>query len=360
MIDRSAQPSSFGWQFQIVTAISLAINNINEATSINVEGPLQDIEITLSNNHIIFGQAKSYAEIDAEETNNTGWNEKLSSAITGLFEDFLKQQKNSEFKYLVNYPYPLGKNKGGKTNFHTNEYGDILGTELTERQVKILYDILHNSKDKDISELSSNEFNSSFEQFLKQLSIRTCRFTNISGDRRFSKLDLLIKDFLDTNHFNTSVKKLRQYWFNQGFANSSQKFALSRTEFLFAIVLVDNVLSKTDLFGRRYNPQKINQIYDRFVDIIEHTISMEEFNRQLVADILDYFRLEDIVDYYYSDEDAEKFTDTYLDNYLPYFKLNNLSESDQRLLTRFALARCLEEQELMSRLFNKGAIKNAN
>lgn len=360
MIDRGAQASAFGWNFQIVTAISLAINNIEEAESINVEGPLQDVEITLSDGNVIFGQAKSCADIAVEETNDTGWNEKLTSAIVGLFEDFLKQREHSEFKYLVNYPYPLGKNKGGKTNFHKDDYGDLFGEELTAQQRKIIYDVLQSSGDADISTLLSEQFEIAFKQFLSKLSIRTCRFTNLTSDRKFSKLDTLIQDFLDTNHFNTSVKKLRQYWFDKGFENATQKFSMTRTEFLFAIALVDNVLSKDDLFGHRYHSKKISELYDRFVDVIESTISLEEFNRQLVSDILDYFKLDDIDDYYYDDEEAEQFTSHYLLEYLHYFELNNLSDKEQKLLTRFALARCLEEQELMMKLLRKGKIKNAN
>ncbi|WP_304056928.1 hypothetical protein [Levilactobacillus namurensis] len=360
MIDRSAQPSSFGWQFQIATGISLALNNISRTRSINIEGPLQDVEITFFDGEILYGQAKAYGDTDVEETNNTGWKEKLSSAITGLFEDFLKHKTASEFKYLINYPYPLGKNKGGKTNFHQNDYGDIQGTELTDKQVKIIYDILKDCKDVDITSLSNEELDSEFNHFLQHLSIRTCRFTNFTSDRKFSQLDSLIRDFLNNNNFDVSVKKLRQYWFSKGFENSSQKFSLTRTEFLFAIALVDDVLSKTELFGRRFHAKKINQLYDRFVDVIASVTTLEDFNRKLVADILSYFKLNDMDDYYYDDEEAEEFTAYYLDSYTHYFKLPNLTNKEQQLLTRFALARCLEEQELMTRLFNKGEIKDAN
>ncbi|WP_341778636.1 hypothetical protein [Levilactobacillus sp. HBUAS70063] len=359
MVDRSAHPSAFGWEFQIVTAISLAINNIENTVSINFEGPLEDVEVSLSDGHVIFSQAKSYAKTDIDEANNTGWNVKLTSAITGLFEVYLKQPDNSEFKYLVNYPYPLGKSKGGKTNFRVNEYGEISGTELTSQQVKIIREILQNCQDDDITKLSSEEFDSSFYQFLNHLSIGTYRFTNFKSDRRFSSLDSLIKDFLDANRFSTSVVRLRNHWIKQGETNLTQKDPVTRTEFLFAIALVDNTFSGNELFGQKVNTKQISRVYDRFVDTIEHAISMEDFNRELTADVLDYFELDNIDDYFYSDDEAIKFTEHYLENYLKYFKLNNLPESEQRLLTRFALARCLEERDLMSRLFNKGEIKNA-
>lgn len=359
MIDRGAQESEFGWQFQIYSAITLALKNIENTKFINIEGPKQDVELILDNGKIILGQAKAYGKVDVEESTTTNWKSKLESGIVGLFEDFLDKNKNTDFKYLVNYPYPLGKINGGKTNFKPNEYGAIFGDELTARQKGILKETILNSDDKQITQLSTKELNGNLNSFINQLSIETCNFTNFrENNRRYSSLNNLIKDFLDTNHFNVSVNKLRDYWISQGFKNGSQKLALSRIDFLFGIAIVDNTLTKDELFGRKISISSLNKLFDRFINVIESVISLEDFNRKLVANILEFFKIDDINDYIYDDIAAESFTDFYIEDYVSYFKIQSLTEKEQRLLTRFALARCLEEQDLFIRIIGKGELKN--
>lgn len=359
MTNRGAQESEFGWQFQVYSAITLTLNNIANVQSINVEGPKQDIELYLDNGKIIFGQAKAYGKSDAEVATQTNWKNKLDSGIIGLFENFLEKSKNIDFKYLVNYPYPLGIQDGGKTNFKPNEYGDIFGEELTIKQKNILKKLITNSKNENIRALTKEELNKKIDIFFTKLSIRTCNFTNfIAKNRRFSNLDNLIKDFLDTNHFNVSVTKLRDFWISQGIQSGSQKLSLNCTDFLFGIMIVDNTLTKNELFGRKMSVNNANKLFDRFREVIDSITSLEDFNRKLIADILKYFKLDDADDYLYDDIEAESFTDHYLDDYLSYFEVPTLSIKEQKSLTRYALARCLEELDLFTRIINKGDLKN--
>ncbi len=136
-INRNGNASEFGWQFQIESGIIAALKDINKIKSINIEGPLQDVQLRLNNGGEILIQAKSYAGVPIEEDTKTGWSDKLTSAMIGLFEDYI-QDKNNTLKYYFNFPYPLGKEKGGKRNFGLDKFGEVYGDELTTDQRKII------------------------------------------------------------------------------------------------------------------------------------------------------------------------------------------------------------------------------
>ncbi|MBT9671110.1 hypothetical protein GPK34_03580 [Secundilactobacillus kimchicus] len=361
---RNASDSEFGWQFQVVVGIELALQNIEKTKWINIEGPLQDVELKLSSGHSIFAQAKSYARTDVDDSNNTSWSTKLESGIIGLFEDFVRDSEDNEYKYLVNYPFPLGKNHGGKSNFRPGSIGEIQAVELSKMQLKIIKDILleartDSSESKIIKELSETLFETKFEQFIQVFSVGTCEFTNfVSNPRKFNFLDTQIKEFLVENNLDVSYQRLRRFWMDQGFNDATNPVHMSRTEFLFPIFLSKSTVMKMDIFGRRVGEKRIAQLYDRFLNIIETLTSSDDFNRQLEADVLTYFHLGSIEDYAYDDAAAEEFVDSILSEYLHYFKLRNLQSNEQRELTRFALARCLEEQVLLNKIYSEGGMKS--
>lgn len=360
-IDRSDQGGEFGWQFQIASGIILALNNINKAKSINIEGPQQDVEITLNDGRKILGQAKAYSGNDAEEESaKTGWSIKLKSGIVGLFENFISDPVNLDCKYITNFPYPLGKNKGGKTNFSPKYYGDLFGQDLTAKQVEILKKMMRDSVDKQIQDLNQDDFDDFFSRFINHLTIRTSSFTNIRGSRRFAALDNKIKDFLERNEFHSSYTRLREQWMSKGLANGSEPFAMERIDFLFSIVLVDGTFSKNELFGRKIRDKKISDLYDRFREIVEENVLEGDFNRSLTADILEYFNIKSTDDYFYDDEEAEEFTNYYLKKYVSYFEIDNLSAAEQKGLTRFVIARFLEDQDVIARLCKEGGLKNVD
>jgi hypothetical protein len=360
--DRGAQYSEFGWQFQIVCGIILALNNARNFTGVNIEGPRQDVEIDFENKKKILGQAKAYAKTDIEETGATGWSKKLESGIVGLFENFLTTNNVEEFQYIVNFPFSLGQKNGGRTNFHQYQYGKIMGDELTDKQNAILFEPIKNSNSAIIKEMSSDNLKRNFERFSERLVIRNIMFINLKDEKtRFSELDNLIRDFLADNQFSTSVSKLRNHWLGEGLKNGSQKLSLSRTRFLFGILLMDDTFSSDQLLGKKIGRDKAHQLYDRFVSTVEEVSALEEFNRSLTADILTFFpNLDSIDDYFYSEDETIEFVREHTDKYVKYFSMNNLSEHERKSLTRFALARCLEQNDIINRLLSKGEIRSAS
>ena len=151
-INRNGNASEFGWQFQVESGIIAALKDINKIKNINIEGPLQDVQLRLNDGSEILIQAKSYAGVPIVESTKIGWSDKLTSAMIGLFEDYI-QDKNNTLKYYINFPYPLGKEKGGKGNFRLNKFGEFYGDELTTSQKKIIRDKITSFVNKESNKL---------------------------------------------------------------------------------------------------------------------------------------------------------------------------------------------------------------
>ena len=87
-IDRNAAESAFGWQFQVHAAIVLALKNIEDMSSIEVEGDMDDIEVELQNGMSVYCQAKAHYK--ANEPGN-GSTTRLSEAMKTLADDLRKE-----------------------------------------------------------------------------------------------------------------------------------------------------------------------------------------------------------------------------------------------------------------------------
>lgn len=57
-VNRCADASVFGWDFQINSAIYLFLKNIDDISRIKVEGEKEDIELYLDNEKKIYAQVK--------------------------------------------------------------------------------------------------------------------------------------------------------------------------------------------------------------------------------------------------------------------------------------------------------------
>lgn len=103
MIDRSANGSFNGKNFQTVAAISLILDHIHDFQKVKNEGPIEDIVIVLQNGHMILAQAKSSANGAA---NNALSN--LGEGLETLVEHYI-EYPNSEMIYITNIEKMLGQ-----------------------------------------------------------------------------------------------------------------------------------------------------------------------------------------------------------------------------------------------------------
>lgn len=358
--DRNANATEFGWQFQIFSGIVAALNDINNIKSINIEGVEQDVELEQNNGNKILIQAKAYTKADINDTNATEWGEKLASAMNGLLENYVDDKRNI-LKYYVNFPYPFGvKRKGSKSNFSIGNYGEIYGTELNDVQKRIIKDKIASYIDEGKSRITKAQLKDNYSNFISKIIIRNCLFTNFRDkNRKYEQLDSLIKEFLEKNKLDVSVKRLRDYWIAEAFDNGSYKVSIDRDNFLFGIIIVKNSFSSHELMGRRIGHNKVINLYDRFRSIIDRTFALEEFNRMLISDILHLENIQNINEYNYDEETISKLINKVYVKYEPYFSLENISHTEVEELTKYALQHFLLEEDIINKLL-RGELLNVD
>ena len=83
IVNRNASFSEFGWEFQTNAAIVLFIRNIEDASSVRVEGAHEDIEITLYDGTVIYAQAKARAGNEPGK----GSTDRLDGALKTMADD---------------------------------------------------------------------------------------------------------------------------------------------------------------------------------------------------------------------------------------------------------------------------------
>ena len=129
-IDRNAAESAFGWQFQVHAAIVLALKNIEDMSSIEVEGDMDDIEVELQNGMRVYCQAKAHYK--ANEPGN-GSTTRLSEAMKTLADD-LRKEDCTKAVYVTNDRLLFGK-RINADNFSDGAFYSFCELELEQRAV---------------------------------------------------------------------------------------------------------------------------------------------------------------------------------------------------------------------------------
>ena len=129
-IDRNAAESAFGWQFQVHAAIVLALKNIEEMSSIEVEGDMDDIEVELQDGMRVYCQAKAHYK--ANEPGN-GSTTRLSEAMKTLADD-LRKEDCTKAVYVTNDRLLFGK-RINADNFSGGAFYSFYELEPEQRTV---------------------------------------------------------------------------------------------------------------------------------------------------------------------------------------------------------------------------------
>lgn len=194
--DRNAAYSAFGWDFQVHTAIMLAIRNIRDMTSITVEGSTEDVEIWFGEERRLYCQAKAHAKANCPGEGSTG---RINDAMNSLAEAFAKDDCIG-LVFATNDPMPFGKkiaagNFGRESFFHFHE--------LEEKQ----RGYLERTMAKAGIAASATEL----------LYIYVFRFQGSDQDTRYEKANDAIRAFLGSLRVSDALlippEKLRRIWY---------------------------------------------------------------------------------------------------------------------------------------------------
>jgi hypothetical protein len=171
--NRNASASLFGWNFQVNAAIVLMLKNIKDAKKIKIEGELEDVEITLNTEKVIYAQAKSSEKIYPPNDPS----DKLKKAIKTL-NDASKKGNHEKLIYITNYPNPFA----GKQN--KDDLGKVISRRFKE---------LHQTHQNKINTIvKKHKYQIDLDKFYVQVIL----FYGDDENERSSSVKEVVREFL--------------------------------------------------------------------------------------------------------------------------------------------------------------------
>lgn len=263
MSDRNASPSSFGWDFQVNSAILLMLENIKEAKKVRVEGAIEDIEITLNDKNKIYAQAK--AVIKPDDYSNV--DNKLNKALESL-SSAAKNGDGILFTYITNSANPFNNQKTmsfftGRTHLGFDELPDIAQEKIKEIVQKRDY--------------------TNFD--IHKIDIRVIPFYGDDLKNRYKEIQVCIDEFLSEINVDlfTVNREIMKIWQRNLFQNATQidtNILVSKEEMIWPlIVLVVDTAAAND-YKRDFDDDEIDVIEQKYRMIInQNTMSYEMISR---------------------------------------------------------------------------------
>ncbi len=192
--NRNASPSYFGWEFQIASAIVLALRYIHDLSFILVENQ-EDIELGMTDGGKVYAQAKAHFRANEPGDGSLG---RLEGGLKTLNDSFGRPDCR-ELIYITNDMMPFGKSASdlpfGRRTF-------LKYKELSEKQREAIARIL-----------SKNSFD---VDLVDKLAVYGVWYYGNDEQTCCEEIDALIRDFLDSLGFDPSLRppedRLRGDW----------------------------------------------------------------------------------------------------------------------------------------------------
>lgn len=351
---KNAAPTTFGFEFQVIVGILLALQYIDRLQYVAIEGEDQDIEIRLNNNNMIYCQAKSTSKLPSQPGFNSGWSKQLASGMDSLFRDYLDMKNKGlvikKFIYAVNYFFPLGKEKGNSRGFGKSNIG-IYGNELYKSQIKNLIKHLKlQNKDSNgnIAPKIKRNISKFKNNFLKKLEITIYNFLRYKDPKtRYISLRNDVQNFLSSNYLNVNTKQLSHFWKSVFYFNSTTdgKVHISRQQFLMSIYAI-NIFEETQYNALSIKDPDINKkrkLLNNYQDFIIFNQNSTKFIGMINEDLIKFFNLKSSKDLMHLDiEDNRKkklFVKEFGHDFEPLFNIKDIKSSNisTKFMTKYAI-----------------------
>lgn len=269
-VNRNASGSSFGWKLQINAAIILFIRVIRDASCLRVEGKLDDIEITLSNNTKIYGQAK------ARTTPNPGdgSTRRFKDAIKTLTDD-AKQSDCFQIVYVTNDELPFGK---GNRNTMFDDYGYYRYDELPDSAKKYI--------------LKAAGGIGLEPDSLSKLSVCVFHYYGDDDATRLRVVNKRLEAFIcklepHSRHVQINIEKLHQtleYMLSSNSSKQDTSNSISKKEFVWPIITLLCEASDEEKLFDDYDNDLSQEVLGQYETIISANCERFSFVTKVLSD----------------------------------------------------------------------------
>jgi len=262
----NASSSAFGWEFQSNAAIVLMLENIQEATSVKVEGATDDIEITLENGNMIYSQAKSVFDSD-DYSHVKG---KMQDGLRTLNED-AKLSNVEELIYITNSPNPF--NNIRTMYCFSSGFASYSFAELPDLCQSAIKDIL------------ASQGYSSID--VKKLKVCALPFLG-DGSNRYRVIKEEVREFLQRVEMGDSGlgQKMLETWQLAFSANATQHACVSITkkQLLWPLVVSECELGADDRELQNCDEAEVENIAGQYRTVICNNTERFQFVTKVMTD----------------------------------------------------------------------------
>ncbi len=313
---RRAYAVQFGFDFQVNAAIVLMLENIENFTSLRLEGDFEDIEISLNNGKCILAQAKSVVRA-SEDTRNVRRN--LKKALLTLSEG-------------------ASKTESEKLIFITNSLDPFDNKELRN----IIYGYTRKSF-KDLPQAAQSIIKSYIKDLenpldLENFWIHVLPFETSDDQERYKVVKEKIDDFIGALNLNYSgiSTKLMGTWQNDVFHNATHEdhaIELKKENIIWPIiVIVTDINRYHGDFDEYFDSSQYDEILYRYHDLIDSCCERCEFFIRVLYDY-NNFKMDGVT----AKEKSMKFATSKWKDYLNEFSVEHIDSETQRGLIQIIL-----------------------
>ncbi len=324
----NASPELFGFDFQVNATIFLLLDNIKDVEKIRMEGPSEDIQLTMNNGNSIMAQAKSVVKGSSDFSNVRS---NLKKAIKTLSEADGKSVE--QLILITNSKNPL-KEDTSKSFF----YGPptLVGyRDLSDEAKKIIDEIVE-------------RLNISFNK--DKFQIYYFMFETDNLKTRYKVIEEKIRDFINQLNLGQvlSVTELMQVWQNDLFHNGSQTditIKLSKKEIVWPVIVLTLGKQLPSEYIDEYDQGFINEVTSQYSYLVNN--NTEQYD--LITKILyDYNNSSNYA--LPMKERTRKFIKEKWKDYISAFSLEALDEEVQEAVTKVVLAKIIQQRYLINNI----------
>lgn len=269
---RRANAILFGFDFQVNAAIILMLENIDEMSSLRLEGDYEDIEIKLNDGQFILAQAKA---IEKSSSDFSHVRSNLKKALETLSESAQKAQAK-QLILITNSPNPLNED-ASKSIFYGEAHRSY--SSLPESSKKIISNYL----DGLACPLDTDKF-----------MIQILPFETDDDRERYKIVRNRIDDFIGSLDLNISGvgSKLMTIWHEDIFQNGSKKdsnITLDKKEIIWPVVVLVSDIERCDKdLWDDFEPGEYEEITHKYHELISSCCERCDFFIRVLYDYNQY------------------------------------------------------------------------
>ncbi|VDN49236.1 conserved protein of unknown function [Petrocella atlantisensis] len=265
---RRADAVVFGFDFQVNAAIVLMIENIEELSSLQLEGNYEDIELGLKDGKYILAQAKSVVR-SSEDFRNVRTN--LKKSLSSLSEGSLNIE-SEKLIMITNSPNPFNDDVS-RNIFIGSAHRDF--SSLPETAKGLINEYVTDI-DKPLD--------------LDKFMIQILPFETDNEIERYKVVKQVVDDFIGDLNLNIPGmgKQLLNVWHKDVFQNGTKKNAsikLEKKDVIWPIIIIATDLKRCDeAFEDTFDPSTYDEIVFQYGDVIESCSERCEFFIRVLYD----------------------------------------------------------------------------